>query len=44
MQKSLQGLDNTIAEGTEKFDQVLLMLEGLPDQGISVTATRRSLN
>jgi len=43
VQKSIQGLDNTTAEGTEAFDQVLLMLEGLPDQGISVTATRRSL-
>jgi len=43
MQKSLQGLDNTTAEGTEAFDQVFLMLEGLADQGISVTATQKLL-
>jgi len=43
MQKSLQGLDNTIAEGTEAFDQVFLMLEGLADQGIRVTATQKLL-
>ena len=29
MQKSLQGLDNITADGTEAFDQIFLMLEGL---------------
>ena len=43
MQKSLHGLDNTTADGTEAFDQVFSMLEGLADQGISVTATQKSL-
>ena len=43
MQKSLQRLDNTTAEGTEAFDQIFLMLEGLADQGISVTATQKLL-
>ena len=38
MQKSLQGLDNTTAEGTEAFDQVFLMLGGLTDQGTIVIA------
>ena len=42
MQKSLQGLDNTTAEGTEAFDQIFLML-GLADQGISMTATQKLL-
>ena len=43
MQKSLQGLDNTTAEGTEAFNQVFSMLESLADQGINVTATRKLL-
>ena len=43
MQKSLHGLDNTTAEGTEAFDQVFSMLEVLADQGISVTAIQKSL-
>ena len=43
MQKSLHGLDNTTADGTEAFDQVFSMLEGLADQGISVTGTQKSL-
>ena len=43
MQKSLQGLDNTTAEGTNAFDHVFSMLEGLADQGISVTAPHKLL-
>ena len=43
MQKSLQGLDNTTAEGVEAFDQAISMLEGLADQGINVTATQKLL-
>ena len=43
MQKSLQGLDNTTAEGAEAFDQVFSMLESLENQGINVTATRKLL-
>ena len=43
MKKSLQGLDNTSAEGTEAFDYVFSMLEGLADQGICVTATQKLL-
>ena len=43
MQKSLQGLDNTTAEGTEAFDQLFSMLEALADQGINVTATQKFL-
>jgi len=43
MQKSLQGLDNTTAEGTEAFDQVFLMLEGLTDQGTSVIAMQSEI-
>ena len=31
MQKSLQGFDNTTVEGTEAFDQVFSMMEGLAD-------------
>ena len=43
MQKSLQGLDNTTAEGVEAFDQAFFMLEGLEDQHINVTATQKLL-
>ena len=43
MQKSLQGLDNTTAEGTEAFDQLFSTLEALADQGINVTATQKFL-
>ncbi|CAH3046708.1 unnamed protein product, partial [Porites lobata] len=43
MQISLQGLDNTTAEGTEAFDQLFSMLEALADQGINVTATQKFL-
>ena len=41
MQRSLQGLDNTTAEGAEAFDQAMSMLERLADHGIDVTATQR---
>ena len=43
MQRSLQGLDNTTAEGAEAFDQAMSMLERLADHGIDVTATQRML-
>ena len=43
MQKSLQGLDNTTADGAEAFDQIFSMLESLANQGINVTATRKLL-
>ena len=43
VQKSLQGLNNTIAEGEEAFDQAFSMLEGLADQRINVTATHMLL-
>lgn len=43
MQKSLQGLDNITAEGSDAFDQVLSMLESLADQGINVIATQKVL-
>ena len=43
MQRSLQGLDNTTAEGAEAFDQAMSMLERLADYGIDVTATQRML-
>ena len=43
MQKSLQGLDNTTAEGTNAFDHLFSMLEDLADQGISVTAPHKLL-
>ena len=43
MQKSLQGLDNTTAEGTNAFDHVFSMLEDLADQGISVNAPHKLL-
>ena len=43
MQKSLQGLDNTTAEGVEAFDQAFSMLEGLADPRINVTATEKLL-
>lgn len=43
MQRSLQGLGNTTAQGTEAFDRVLSMLERLEDQGITVIATQKFL-
>lgn len=43
MQRSLQGLDNTTAEGAEAFDQAFSMLEGLADNGINVSATQKLL-
>ena len=43
MQRSLQGLDNTTAEGADAFDQAVSMLEGLADQVINVTATQKLL-
>ncbi|KAL9974162.1 hypothetical protein ACROYT_G011171 [Oculina patagonica] len=43
MQKSLQGLDNTSAEGSEAFDQVSSMLEGFTDPGINIPATQKLL-
>ena len=43
MQKSLQGLDNTTAEGANAFDHLFSMLEDLADQGIRVTAPHKLL-
>ena len=41
MQRFLQGLDSTTAQGAEAFNQVLSMLERLVDQGINVIATQK---
>ena len=43
MQRSLQGLNNTTAEGAEAFDQAISMLEGLADHGSDITTTQRML-
>ena len=43
MQRSLQGLDSTTAQGAEAFDWVLPMSERLVDQGINVIATQKVL-
>ena len=43
MQRSLQGVDSTTAQGAEVFDRVLSMLERLVDQSINVIATQKVL-
>jgi len=43
MQKSLQGLDNTTAEGSEAFDQVTSVLDALEVQGVDITTLKMQL-
>ena len=43
MQRSLQGVDITTAEGAEAFHQLFSVLESLADQGIKVVATQKVL-
>ena len=43
MQRSLQGLDNTTAEGAEAFDEISSVLEALTGQGIDVKSLQKQL-
>ena len=43
MQKSLSGLDNVTAEGTEAFDKISAIVESLEEYGLSTASTQKLL-